>query len=211
MVVHKLVVSMKQRSFLWLFFGLAIFGFFADQMSKYKVFNWLAGSGHGSEYDVVPGWFKLIAQTDPTVAPCDCAFVKMNGPVHPRVNRGALFGLGDEQKHNANLFFMSISILAAIAILIWATRQRTRSDLLLTVALGLILSGTLGNLFDRIVFGGVRDFLYFYYIEWPVFNIADCALVCGAGLLLFQAIFLQPTDNPKSSPTPTQPLEVVQS
>jgi lipoprotein signal peptidase len=53
----------------------------------------------------------------------------------------------------------------------------------------MILAGTLGNLFDRVVFHGVRDFLYFYWFEWPVFNVADCLLVCGAGLLLLQAFF----------------------
>ncbi len=47
------------------------------------------------------------------------------------------------------------------------------------------------------VFGGVRDFLYFYKVEWPVFNVADCCLVVGAGLLLVQAMFV--------SPTPEQP------
>ncbi len=57
------------------------------------------------------------------------------------------------------------------------------------MALGLILSGTLGNLFDRVVFNGGRDFLYFYWIEWPVFNVADCCLVCGAFLLLAQAFW----------------------
>jgi signal peptidase II len=51
----------------------------------------------------------------------------------------------------------------------------------------LILAGTLGNLYDRLVFDGVRDFLHFYLIDWPVFNIADCCLVCGAFLLLAQA------------------------
>ena len=66
-------------------------------------------------------------------------------------------------------------------------------------ALGLILGGTIGNLYDRLVFGGVRYFLYFHYIEWPVFNIADCCLVVGAGLLLVQAVFVPPPeDKPES-------------
>jgi len=60
------------------------------------------------------------------------------------------------------------------------------------MALGLILAGTLGNLYDRVVFGGVRDFLFFYYINWPVFNVADCCLVCGAFLLLIQAFWVHP-------------------
>ena len=59
-------------------------------------------------------------------------------------------------------------------------------------ALGLILAGTVGNLYDRLVFNGVRDFLHFYYVEWPVFNFADCCLVVGAGLLLVQAMFAPP-------------------
>jgi lipoprotein signal peptidase len=57
----------------------------------------------------------------------------------------------------------------------------------------LILAGTLGNFYDRIVFNGVRDFLHWNYLfDWPVFNIADCCLVCGAGLLLLQAFAAQP-------------------
>ena len=61
-------------------------------------------------------------------------------------------------------------------------------DLWVCMALGLILAGTLGNLYDRVVFNGVRDFLHWNYLfDWPVFNVADSCLVCGAGLLLLQA------------------------
>ncbi len=63
----------------------------------------------------------------------------------------------------------------------------SRRSLLWVSLLGLILAGALGNLYDRVVFNGVRDFLYFYLIDWPVFNVADCCLVCGAFLLLGQA------------------------
>jgi lipoprotein signal peptidase len=67
-------------------------------------------------------------------------------------------------------------------------------------ALGLILGGTVGNLYDRLVFGGVRDFMYFHRnsFEWPVFNIADCCLVVGAVLLLVQAVFVTPKQNPEA-------------
>ena len=67
-------------------------------------------------------------------------------------------------------------------------------------ALGLILGGTIGNLYDRLVFGGVRDFLYFYKIEWPVFNVADCCLVVGAALLLVQAVFVAPQEEQQPAP-----------
>src|SRR5262249_62332155 len=71
----------------------------------------------------------------------------------------------------------------------------------------------LGNLFDRVVFGGVRDFLYFYLIDWPVFNLADSCLVVGALLLLMQAVFGKSKDEPAataataeaSPPAPTPP------
>jgi lipoprotein signal peptidase len=100
--------------------------------------------------------------------------------------------LGNGHKEIANALFATISIVAALAILYWGTRRVTGRDGILSIALGLILAGTLGNLYDRVVFGGVRDFLYFYWIEWPVFNVADCCLVCGAFLLLVQAFLVRP-------------------
>jgi len=105
----------------------------------------------------------------------------------PRVNHGALFGLMQEHKGGANQVFAGVSVLAAVGILIWVSRRNTSADGWLCAALGLILGGTVGNLYDRLVFNGVRDFLYFYRIDWPVFNVADCGLVVGAGMLLVHA------------------------
>ena len=94
--------------------------------------------------------------------------------------------------------FAAVSIAAAAGIVVWACRRTTAVDVWLCAALGLILGGTIGNLYDRLVFNGVRDFLYFYKIEWPVFNVADCCLVVGACMLLAHA-FLFP---PKAEGTP---------
>lgn len=183
----------------WLFVTLAFVGLVADQTSKYLVFRWLYGEGrwrdgYGNSYDLIPGWFKLIAQFDPSTefsigwrGPLQ----RLNAPVMPRVNHGALFGMGQSHRLRANMVFAAISVLAAVAIAVWGWRPSTANDLWLCAALGLILGGTLGNLYDRIVFFGVRDFLYFYWIEWPVFNVADCCLVCGATLLFVHA-FLSP-------------------
>src|SRR5207244_9224832 len=99
----------------------------------------------------------------------------------------------------ANGLFALISVLAAVAIAYWSTRPTATRDASLCAALGLILGGTLGNLYDRLIFGGVRDFLYFHYIEWPVFNIADCCLVCGAFLLLAQPTWRHPAKQPHES------------
>jgi signal peptidase II len=98
--------------------------------------------------------------------------------------------------------FAVVSVLAAAAIVIWALRPATARDGLLCTALGLILGGTLGNLYDRAVFGGVRDFLHFYWFEWPVFNVADCCLVFGAGLLLIQAVWAKPATDPAKPAEP---------
>ncbi|MDB5311988.1 MAG: lspA [Gemmataceae bacterium] len=191
---------MADRSYRWLLITLAVVGLGIDQTSKYGVFRWLYNGGgfseaSGNSCDVVPGWFQLIAQFDPTVPTCDCGFKALqtwSAPVMPRVNHGALWGIGGSQKGTANWFFAGVSLVAAAAILVWGTRRGPARERWLSAALGLILGGTVGNLYDRVVFGGVRDFLHFYYINWPVFNFADCCLVVGAGLLLLQAVFVSP-------------------
>jgi lipoprotein signal peptidase len=128
-----------------------------------------------------------------------------SGPRLPEVNHGALFGWFREQKDAANIGFAAISLAAAVAIIYWSTRRSTARDRTLCIALGLILAGTLGNLYDRIIFNGVRDFLYWHYkdlFKWPVFNIADCCLVIGAFLLLAQAFWSHST---ATAPAASQP------
>ncbi|MFO0850444.1 MAG: signal peptidase II [Gemmataceae bacterium] len=195
------------RSYRWLLVTLAVVGLLADLGTKYGMFRWLYQAGGADmlrgESEVVPGWFKFTAEFDPTVPPCGCWFEPLqtwSAPVMPRVNHGALFGLGGQHKGGANQFFAGVSVVAAAAILVWASRRTTAADGWLCAALGLILGGTVGNLYDRVVFNGVRDFLYFYRIEWPVFNVADCCLVVGAGMLLVHA-FLTPTE-PKPAAVP---------
>jgi signal peptidase II len=192
---------MPQRTYRRLLLILAFLGFTADMASKYGVFNWLYrdGSFEGA-HEIVPGAFRFQVQFDPNQEVKDCQLAKLNGPVAPRVNHGALFSLGGEFKADANKFFTGVSALAALGILIWGLFGSAKHDFWLTIALGLILGGTLGNLFDRIVFGGVRDFLYFYLINWPVFNVADCCLVVGAGLLLIQALFTKPKEAAPAAP-----------
>ena len=78
----------------------------------------------------------------------------VSGPNRPYVNRGALFGWGGghgEGEKDLNTLFGVVSFLAAVGIVYWSTRPATRRDVVLCSALGLILAGTLGNLYDRIV------------------------------------------------------------
>jgi lipoprotein signal peptidase len=191
------------RTFRWLLLSLAVVGLAADQSSKYLVFRWLYNSGpldstNSNSFEVVPGHFKLIAQFNPNRQFCDCGFSCLqswSAPVMPHVNQGALFGMFGDHRSTANGVFAAVSVLAAIGILAWGLRRNTAREPWLMGSLGLILAGTIGNFYDRIVFNGVRDFLYLYDpINYPVFNIADCCLVVGAILLFFQAVWMKPAD-----------------
>jgi lipoprotein signal peptidase len=197
------MTAKQGRSYRRLLWCLALAGVLLDQSTKYGVFRWLSGraahplpsSGaefYAGEYDLMPNTFKLFAQFRNTPARGNdhLSFLRTwSSEDMPKVNPGALFGALSQYEKDANTIFAGVSLLAAIAITIWSFRRSTASDPTLCAALGLILGGTLGNLYDRLVFHGVRDFLYFYLINWPVFNVADCCLVCGAGLLLLQAFW----------------------
>jgi lipoprotein signal peptidase len=190
------------RSYRWLFWGLALLGFCVDQVSKYQVFASLYPESHessGNAHALIPGAFWLDAQYTYTRESGDDLGARLrtlSGERLPKVNHGALWGLGGRDRHDQpgtdfNSFFAIISVLAAIAIVGWNLRPRAGKDWYLATALGLILGGTLGNLYDRIVFSGVRDFLHYNWLfDFPVFNLADCCLVCGASLLLLQAFYL---------------------
>jgi lipoprotein signal peptidase len=201
--------AMPQRSYRWLTLTLALVALAADQGTKYGIFRWLYRDGtYRGEREVVEGWFRLTAEFDPAVKPCDCGFNCLqtwSAPTMPRVNHGALFGLFQEHKGLANQLFAAVSILAGAGILVWVSRRATAADGWLCAALGLILGGTVGNLYDRVVFNGVRDFLHFYRVDWPVFNLADCCLVVGAAMLLIHAFFApgerKPTPPPAAEPT----------
>ncbi len=193
---------MADLSYRWLFWSLALVGFIADQGSKYEVFRQLYEirtpyqAGAKGEVDVIPGAFKLLAQFTPERDAGKGKFAPLrtwSSAELPYVNKGALFGLGGGNGGDANMLFAIVSVAAAAGIIFWSVRKNTSQERFLCLSLGLILGGTLGNLYDRIVFGGVRDFLYWFYkVDWPVFNFADCCLVCGAGLLLLQAFFTEP-------------------
>lgn len=206
------------RSYRWLFWLLAVVGFAADQVSKYEIFAHLHGSmiargrdkfpdydmdqlyealyreGLGESIPIIPGAFNLhVSPFSPEPDP-DTGFLRQLRTYkgmdrRPHVNKGALWGVGQEK----NILFAAVSIIAALVIIVWSAKPAASHDWFLCIALGLILAGTLGNLYDRIVFEGVRDFLHWFkWYDWPVFNIADVCLVIGAGMLLLEAFLRKP-------------------
>ncbi|MFN5851194.1 MAG: signal peptidase II [Pirellulaceae bacterium] len=114
--------------------------------------------------------------------------------IETAVNIGALFGMGA----GFGLFFAAFSLVALVAILLWLVRYQGLQSWWITIALGLITGGILGNLYDRLGLwyepgmpiawkSAVRDWILLRYgqFTWPNFNIADSLLVVGTGMLLW--------------------------
>ena len=105
-------------------------------------------------------------------------------------NRGVSFGMLRSDSEIARWLLSALAILIVCALTIWLLRvDKTR----LSIALGLIIGGAIGNVTDRIMIGAVVDFIDFHVggFHWPAFNIADMGITCGAALLIWDAIFDQ--------------------
>ena len=175
-----------------LFFALAISGCLIDLITKSVVFN---------------KYFMKVA-----VAPKEAQHWWIEGVfgIQTSTNGGALFGIGN----GMHWLFAGLSVVAIAGIFIWLFYFKGAMEKLLTVSLGLITGGILGNLYDRLGFGysigadsikyHVRDWLFFrwegvsFLDPWPNFNIADSLLVCGAGLLFIHAFFFTAKSEKKS-------------
>ena len=165
---------------------LAILGTASDLLSKQCVFAW-----RGLPQELPPWW--LI---EPYVG------------IETAVNQGALFGLGQGK----GWLFAILSIFASIGICVWLFTFKASMSKWLTVAMGLVMGGIFGNLYDRLAIpnmpaqfrGGVRDWILFRYHDyvWPNFNIADSLLVTGAIMLAVHSLFLQEnkSQSPEASP-----------
>ena len=105
-------------------------------------------------------------------------------------NTGVAFGIFSSVSSPAKSVLLSaFTALAAALVTAYSVRAPVRNRLL-QVALGLILGGALGNLYDRLAYGYVIDFLEFYAgsYHWPSFNIADSAISIGVVLLTIEVI-----------------------
>ena len=98
-------------------------------------------------------------------------------------NPGAAFSFLSDQGGWQRYFLIAISLLAVLYIP-WLINQY-KKNILIVIGLLLILGGAIGNLYDRISYGYVIDFIYLHFAEfyWPAFNVADSAI--SVGLLLF--------------------------
>lgn len=171
------------------YFGVAALGLTADLATKGWIFARLGMPGPDAETTaIVPPYLEW--QTS--------------------LNEGALFGLGG----GLQAVFALLSALALGFIVWWLFAAGNARSLPLTLALGGVSAGILGNLFDRLGLHGlttadgraiyaVRDWVHFqipqWGFDWPNFNVADSLLVTGAAVLVVHA-FLQPApDKPAAS------------
>lgn len=103
-------------------------------------------------------------------------------------NRGVSFGMfnGSGEFGRWALTIVALGIVAVLAV--WLYRA---ADRMIAVALGLVIGGAIGNIYDRLAFGAVADFLDLHYkgFHWPAFNIADSAISIGVVLMLWDALF----------------------
>lgn len=106
-------------------------------------------------------------------------------------NTGALWGLGRDFPYSSQIF-AGLSVVAAVVIVVWLFVLGAAVNLPLTVALALIMAGALGNCYDRLVHGSVRDFVHFHVdavgFDCAIFNFADNMLIAGAITLVLYAL-----------------------
>lgn len=94
-------------------------------------------------------------------------------------NRGAAWGI----LKGAPWVFNTISIIAVILIIAFLYLGKASSRIQ-ALGLALIASGGIGNLIERLSKGYVTDFLHATFIDFPIFNVADCLVCIGAGVLI---------------------------
>jgi signal peptidase II len=122
--------------------------------------------------------------------------------LHTSHNTGALWGFGANIP-GSSLIFAGLSVVAGVVILYYLFVLGAASSRVLTVALGLIMAGAMGNCYDRLAFGHVRDFVHFHVdavgFDCAIFNFADNMLVAGAITLVLYALRPEKSPPEKSS------------
>jgi signal peptidase II len=168
-----------------LFLAVALSGAFLDLWTKHAVFAFFEPPDRAwlREVVVVEGYLSY-------------------GHV---LNPGVVFGMGPKLQ----LFWKIVSVAAVPAIVaIFFSIKRLKW--ILTLSLGMILAGTIGNMYDRLAYGAVRDFLKFFVVGadgrekvWPLFNLADSYICVGVFLLTVEMMFFD--EKKKKAAAPTAP------
>ncbi|MDP3846277.1 MAG: signal peptidase II [Pseudomonas sp.] len=100
-------------------------------------------------------------------------------------NTGAAFSFLADAAGWQRWFFAAIALVVSVVLVVWLKRLKAH-ETWLAVALALVLGGAIGNLFDRVAYGHVIDFILVHWQNrwyFPAFNLADSAITLGAILL----------------------------
>lgn len=161
---------MKLKSWLWgpvssVGLVLALISLLTDQMHKYWMIHVYDIASRG-RVTLTP-FFDLVMVWNP----------------------GVSYGLFTQDAMAGKLALVGFALAVCVALTIWLARQ---THPLPAIAIGLIIGGAIGNAIDRLVYGAVADFfsLHAFGYHWYVFNIADVAIVIGAALLIYEALFM---------------------
>jgi len=117
-------------------------------------------------------------------------------------NRGAVFGLGSSMTSPYLSWGLSILSVVSLAIILVYFLRLNVKNTRMYFGLALVLGGALGNLYDRLRYGYVIDFIDLHWFDhhWPFFNVADMSICIGVGLLLIS--MSAKTEQESESPAP---------
>lgn len=152
--------STGSHMLLWL--GLAFIFLLVDQFTKVLI----VGYYHLHESTYVTSFFNVVRWH----------------------NTGAAFSFLAGASGWQRWFFTALGVIAA-AVIVWMIRSHPGQKLF-CFAMACILSGALGNVIDRLLYGYVVDFLDFHWADWhfPAFNVADSAITLGAACLILDEL-----------------------
>ena len=151
----------RSNALSWLYLSLVVLAL--DQLSKWWAQVTLPPEG--TPHPVIPGFLNWTL-----------AF-----------NSGAAFSFLAGADGWQRWFFVALAVLISSVLVVWLSRTHVR-DWRTALPLSLVIGGAIGNLIDRLHGSTVIDFIHVYFRQWnyPVFNLADCAITVGAiGLVFF--------------------------
>ena len=181
--------TLRHPAAIFRFLLVTVIGLSVDLWTKHLAFQKLSP---GNWYDLIPGWLRFEVTT----------------------NHGAVFGIGQGQR----LLFLIVSV-AAVAFLTYLFLTSKPNQWFYQILLGMLLAGVLGNVYDRLVYGYVRDMIHalpgrlnplrgmfpeWHYVFPWIFNVADSLLCVGVSLMLVYTLFTpkRPESREASAPSP---------
>jgi len=170
------------------FIAITVIGCLLDLYTKFAMLAWRGMEGEKPDYWIIENYVGIQVA----------------------LNEGALFGMGK----GYGMVFAGLSVIAIGGICYWLFFRRAAHSWFLTISLGSVAAGILGNLYDRLGLWSppgspgeyrdeVRDWILLRWGDaaytWPNFNIADCFLVCGAIMLMVFALLAREPEEPAKS------------